>query len=266
MKKEIKILLIDIETKPLKSFHWGLFEEQGGLAMLEEDWSILSWSAAWYSVDGKKKNKVMYMDNRKKKDLMDDKDLLLGLRDLLEEADYVIGHNLARFDAKKINARFLAHDIKPPSPYKQVDTLKIAKKHFALTSNKLEYLAKYLKCKVRKLKSRKFIGMDLWKECMKHNQKAWKEMELYNKTDVLVLEEVARKLLPWDNTINLNILTPNEFSCTCGSKEYHENGHSYEKAGIFKRLKCKKCGRNYKLSPNLLSKEQGGEGTKLIPR
>lgn len=261
-----KILLLDIETKPLEGYFWSLFDEQGGLPMLTKDWSILSWSAKWYDIEGKKKYPVVYRDQRKSKDLMDDKKLMIELRELLNEADYVVGHNLARFDAKKINARLLAHELPPPSPYKQIDTLKIAKKHFALTSNKLEYLAKFLKCTVHKMKSRKFMGMDLWIGCINGVKAAWEEMERYNKTDVLVLEEVTRKLLPWDNTINLHVFTNEVFSCTCGSKEYHDNGHSYEKTGIYKRIKCKKCGRNYKLGTNLLSKSKGGAGSGSMPR
>lgn len=260
LKKQPVIYLLDIETKPMKTLIWNLFDEQGGLSMLEEDWSILSWSIKRFDIESKKKYPVIYRDNRESKDLLNDKKILLELREFLDKADYVVGHNLARFDAKKINARFLAHGIQPPSPYVQVDTLKIAKKHFSLTSNKLEYLAKFLKCKVRKYKSKEFPGIELWKGCMAGNKAAWNEMEIYNKDDVLTLEEVFRKLLPWDNTINLHVFTSNVFKCTCGSTECYDNGHSYEKAGIYKRYKCKKCGRNYKDPTNLLSKSSGGPG------
>lgn len=264
--KEIVITLVDIETKPLIGYFWSLFDEQGGLPMLKEDWSILSWSAKRFDPEGKKKYPVIYRDQRNAKDLLDDKKILLELREILDKTDYLVGHNLARFDAKKINARFLAHDIPQPSPYKQVDTLRIAKKHFALTSNKLEYLCKFLKCKVRKYKSKEFPGMNLWTECMAGNKAAWNEMEIYNKDDVLSLEEVLRKLLPWDNTINFNIFSPTQFKCVCGSTECKENGHSYEKAGIYKRYKCKKCHRPYKDPTNLLSKAAGGKGTKGIKK
>ena len=39
--------------------------------------------------------------------------------------------------------------------------------------------------KYKKLVKRKFNGFELWKECLADNIEAWKDMETYNKYDVL---------------------------------------------------------------------------------
>ena len=56
---------------------------------------------------------------------------------LLHNCDIIVGHNLRRFDVKKLNARFAQFGYKPPSPYKIIDTLEICKNKFAFPSNKL---------------------------------------------------------------------------------------------------------------------------------
>ena len=101
--------------------------------------------------------------------------------DKLDSADIVIAHNANKFDLPTINARAVEHGIKPPSPYKVVDTLSVAKKHFRFTSNKLEFIADALGC-APKLKHQHFPGFELWLQCLKQNDKAWKEMKEYNDT------------------------------------------------------------------------------------
>jgi hypothetical protein len=44
----------------------------------------------------------------------------------------------------KIQTRMLLNDLDPPSPYRSIDTLAIAKKEFGFTSNKLAFIAQSL--------------------------------------------------------------------------------------------------------------------------
>lgn len=261
-----KILLVDIETAPLLAYCWGLFDQNVGLNQIHTDWHLLSWAAKWHDPEGKKKYPTMYMDQRNAKDLENEKVILEGIWKLLDEADIVVGHNSKRFDVKKLNARFIAHGMKPPSPYRQIDTLTIAKKHFAMTSNKLEYLAEKLGCKLKKMKTKKFIGFELWKECLAKNKEAFKEMELYNKRDVHVLEEVYNKLIPWDNSINFAVYNNGDHVCSCGSAHLIKKGITATNTGIFQRYKCKKCGKAFQDKINELSLEQRKAMKKVTAR
>lgn len=253
MKKQIgpKILLLDIETSPLISYTWGIWDQNIGLNQISTDWNILSWGAKWFDLSN---SKVIYEDLRGK-DVRDDKSLLKGLWKLLDEADIIVTQNGKQFDAKKINARFIYHGFQPPSSFKHIDTLKLAKKYFGFTSNKLEYMADKLNTKYKKLKHNKFPGFDLWKECLAGNIKAWKEMEKYNKHDVLSLEELYSKLIPWDNSINFNVYHDlQDTFCTCGNDSFTKIGFRFTTTGKYQRYKCTECGSEIRSRNNELNK------------
>ncbi len=229
----MKALVLDIETSPIEAYVWGLWENNVSLNQIKEDWRVLSWSAKW--LDSKE---VLYMDCRDDKD---DKRILKQIWKLLDEADVVITQNGVRFDSKKLNARFLHHKMQPPSSYRHIDTFKIAKKHFAFTSNKLEYMTDKFCVKYKKLSHKKFPGFELWKECLNGNKAAWNEMKKYNQHDVLSLEELYHVLRAWDNGgVNVN---QEECACSCGSKQFKKRGFFFTNVGKYQRYKCLKCGK-----------------------
>jgi hypothetical protein len=243
-----KILLVDIETMPIIAHVWSLWDNNVALNQIQQDWSILSWSAKWLHDP---KSKIMYEDQRNAKDINDDKKLLKNIHKLMDEADVILGQNSKRFDTKKLNARFILNGYPPPSKYQQIDTMVMAKKHFAFSSNKLEYLSNNLGVKHKKLKTKKFPGHALWSECMKGNIEAFKEMEAYNKMDVLALEDVYKKLAPWDNMVNLNVYGE-ELVCTCGHKQFQKRGFQYTNGGKYQNYRCSHCGKSYRDGVNLL--------------
>jgi DNA polymerase III epsilon subunit-like protein len=62
----------------------------------------------------------------------------------MDEADLICAHNGDAFDIKKINSRLIVNGFKPPSPFKTIDTLKIARRVFKFDSNKLDNIGRYL--------------------------------------------------------------------------------------------------------------------------
>lgn len=254
-KKEVKlpkILILDIETAPVLAYVWGLFDQNIGLNQIKQDWHVMSWAAKWLG-----EKKVFYQDQRNAKSIEDDKDILKPLWELINEADIVAGQNSRRFDTKKLNARFLHHDLPPPGPYRHFDTLQIAKKHFGFTSNKLAYMSEKFCKQYKKLDHAKFSGFELWKECMNGNLKAWQEMEKYNRQDVLATEELMRRFAPWDNSISWNIYHDSfDNACFCGSFKFEEGKLLHTNAGKYATLTCKECGKSHTVKENLLSKEK----------
>ena len=249
-----KILLVDIETAPILGNVWSLWQNDVALNQIEKDWHILSWSAKWLADSP---DEVMYMDQRNAKKVEDDKKLLEGIWKLLDEADILITQNGKSFDCKKLNARFILNGMKPPSSYRHIDTKIIASRVFAFTSNKLEYMTDKLCTKYKKLKHSKFSGFSLWSECLKGNKEAWEEMEKYNKYDVLSLEELYHKLIPWDNSINFNVYNEDLINvCSCGSIKLKNKGYHYTNTGKFEKFVCQDCGKEHKGKTNILSKEK----------
>lgn len=221
--------------------------------MTVKDWYVLSWSAKWVGHD-----EVMYEDKSQSWGDEDDSAILKSIHALLDEADIVVTQNGKKFDVKKLNARFVMLGLKPPSSYKHIDTLQIAKRHFAFTSNKLEFMTDKLCKKYKKLKHGKFPGFELWKQCLRGNQEAWREMEEYNMYDVLSLEELVFILAPWSNQIpNLDIYHDEEENrCFCGHTEWEHNGYAYTNVSKFDRFSCTNCGAEKRGRTNLFTKEK----------
>jgi uncharacterized protein YprB with RNaseH-like and TPR domain len=248
-----KILFFDIETAPMAGAVWSLWQNNVGLNQIERDWYVLSWAAKWQHED-----KVMYQDKSNTWDTEDDKDLLQDIWKLLDEADIVVGQNSKRFDEKKLNARFILNGMKPPSSYRSIDTLEIAKRHFGFTSNKLEYMTDKLCKRYKKLNHGKFAGYELWKQCLKGNPEAWLEMFEYNVNDVLSLEELYDILKPWYKSHpNLNVYhSGSEVICSCGNDDFTHSGYHYTNLSKFDKFKCTSCGAETRGSVNLLSPDK----------
>ena len=239
-----RVLLLDIETTPTLSYHWGMYQQDIAINQIHKDWEILSFAAKWLHHD-----KITYIDKRNKR-------MLRTIWEMVDACDIMVTHNGKSFDSKKLNAQFILAGFKPPSAHKHIDTLLIARRKFAFTSNKLEYLSDKL-CSHKKDKHSKFPGFELWKACMNNVKEAWKELEKYNRQDILALEDLYKKLYPWDARINFNLYRDDSLNiCHCGNDNFHKKGFALTEAGKFQRYKCTNCGAETRDGVNLLSKSK----------
>lgn len=247
-----RVLLFDIETAPNKLMGWSLWNQNFGLNQIQNEWFLLSFASKWLGEED-----VYYTDMRGIVHTEDDTHILDELWKLFDEADIIIGQNSKAFDVKKMNARWIMNGYQPPSPYKQIDTLDIAKRNFSFTSRKLEYMTDKI-CENKKLTHSKFAGFELWKECLLDNPEAWQEMEDYNRMDVVSLEELYLKMAAWDDKhVNLNLYTDiSEHVCRCGSKRIKEDGFAYTGVSKFQQYRCLDCGATTRGRDNLFSKEK----------
>lgn len=230
-----KILLYDIETAPILGWTWGLYEQN--VISVERDWYILSFAWKWL---GEKTQVRGLCDYPKyKPSNHDDKLLCVDLHKVLDEADVIIGHNLDAFDNKKANARFVFHGLKPPSPSKTIDTLKLAKKHFKFDSNKLNSLGELLSVG-EKLPHQ---GFKLWLGCMEGDPKAWEVMKAYNAQDVELLEKVYERLRPWAVNLPDFRTTTDTHTCpSCQSSRLQKRGFYTAITRRYQRYQCQDCG------------------------
>jgi uncharacterized protein YprB with RNaseH-like and TPR domain len=246
-KTNPKILFLDIETAPMLGFVWSLWENNVALNQIHKDWHLLSWAAKW-----KDRKEIMYQDQSDVVNIEDDSELCRGMWKLLDEADIIVTQNGKKFDVKKLNARFIHWNMQPPSSYRHIDTLEIAKSKFGFTSNKLEYLADKLTTK-KKMMQRKFSGFALWKECLDGNPKAWAEMKKYNKMDIVTLEALYNRLAPWSSTVQFNVYADEpENKCNCGSTKFTASGYHYTNRGKYQRYRCDGCGQESYDTENLI--------------
>jgi|GEM_PF-1223863 len=236
-KREPKILLFDLETSGILARVFGIHEQRIGINQIVQDWTILSFAAKFLNDP-----KIIYVDTSKQENIGDDRQLLSVLRELLVDADVVVTQNGRSFDEKVANARLVQMGFPAIPKLKHLDTLQLSRGRFKFTSHKLEYMAKILDVPCKKLMNRKFIGMELWNECMAKNPEAWAEMKEYNCADVMALEGVYLRLRPWATGVDLNpYYSDNTYRCQCGSTSFLRRGFSITNTGKFQRFQCKEC-------------------------
>lgn len=231
----MRILLLDIETAPNLAYVWRFFKENVSPAQLVEASSILSWAAKWLGED-----EIFYCDVKNRSE----KAMLKKLNKLLDKADAVVGHNGSGFDMPKIRGRSLVHGLKPASPYKEIDTWRVAKREFGFESNSLAYLALVFGL-TPKTGHNKFPGFKLWSEVLAGNEEAWAELKEYNIQDVLTLEELYYIMRPYDRRHpNVAVFAESgEIICDkCGSTNNQRRGFYNTNVGKYQRYQCNDCG------------------------
>lgn len=179
---------------------------------------------------------------RYKRHKHDDKDLCRLLHRLLDEADIVVAHNGDAFDIKKINSRLIVNGFAPPSPFKTIDTLKIARRVFKFDSNKLDNIGRYLG-EGRKIPN---TGAALWRGCVEGDLKSWATMRRYGKQDTALLVRTYERLRSWaPNHPNLNLYKfyQDRVGCpTCGSENTYRRGTMVKISVKRHRFQCQDCG------------------------
>lgn len=228
--RQPKILFIDIETEPNLAYVWGKWEQN--VIAYKKEFEILSIAYKWLN---EKKTYCITKEGQK-----DDKKICEDIKLVLNSCDIAVAHNGNAFDFKKINARLAFHGSRPCSILATVDTKKMAKKHFSFNSNSLDDLGQHLKLG-RKVKHE---GFDLWLKCMNGESSAWKRMKKYNIMDVILLEKVYKRLLPFMNPHpNVAKLQNKIFGCDkCGSDEATRHGYRSSPSGIRQKWLCRGCG------------------------
>lgn len=242
--KKNKILFIDIETAPSIGAYFNRWQD-GNIVWVESDWYIMSFSFKWKN---KSKTKVIALTDFPdiyKKNKEDDSMLCHEIYKIFNEADIIVAHNGDQFDIKKINTRFLINGINPPSPYKTIDTKKVAKKYFGFESNSLNELARQFG-----IESKLPTDKELWKKCLSGDLKAWEYMKKYNKYDVIILEKVYDKMKHWIE--NHPDAHPEVGKCkVCEGTSFEKRGteNRVGKPDCIQRVVCKTCGKwaSYKI-------------------
>lgn len=223
-----KILFFDIETTPNVGYTWGKYEQD--VIDFKREWQLLSFAFKW---QGDKTVKVFSRRGRTERRLVE----LLWF--VLDQADVVVAHNGQSFDVKKAKAKFLEYGMKPPTPFKVVDTKLIARAQFKFNSNSLNDLGKLLKIG----KKMETGGFQLWLDCMAGKEKALLKMERYNKKDVVLLEKVYNKLKAWHPSHpNLSLFEGRPGCPACGSKHVVKRGYNINIKSKAEKLQCQDCG------------------------
>lgn len=231
-KGDIKILFLDIETTPINAYTWGLWQQNVAISQIVESTEMMCFGARWYG----EKNvifKSVYHDGKE--------EMLKTIHELLDEADVLVGWNSQAFDSKHIKREFIENEMLPPSPYKELDLMRVVKDQFKFPSNKLDYVAQKLKVGQKV----KHSGFDLWLGCMANNPKSWREMKKYQIQDVNLLIDLYEKLRPWIKHHPHRAMYGATAQCcsVCGSTRLQSRGTAKTIIAVYQRYQCQDCGK-----------------------
>jgi len=243
----IKRLFWDIETSPNIVFSWRI----GGKIYLDHN-NIIKERAViciCYRWEGSSKTYSLTWDSG------NDRQMLTDFSEVINDADEMIAHNGDSFDLRWFNARRLINELEPIPYPKTVDTLKMARKHFALNSNRLDYLGKLLfgSGKVK-------TDFDLWKSVIDNDEKALNKMVRYCKRDVILLEHVWNKLRDYDvPKTHAAVLASGDvrhrWMCPhCGSDHVKKSKTRITARGMKQhQMNCLECNRYYSIANNVFA-------------
>lgn len=227
----MRILALDIEMAPNLGDHWGLFDQNIGLVQLRRPAYMLCWGARWYG-----EKRVHYRDIHH-----DGRHAMVeGIRDLMDEADVIMGWNSRRFDVPHLNREIaLTEGLTPPSPHKDLDLMVETKRAFRFVSNKLDHVATQFQVG-HKIQHE---GHALWQACMDGDEKAWSRMKRYQVGDVNLLIPLYEKLRPWiRNHPHIGVHDGLLSGCPrCGSGNVQRRGTAKTATGSYARFQCQAC-------------------------
>lgn len=226
-----RILLLDIENSAHKADVWQLYDANIPLNMLREPGHVMCFAAKWRGA------KTVEF----RSEFHDGHDEMIGRAwHLIDEADAVCHYNGNRHDIPHLNRAFFLADLGPPSPAKNIDLYQVVRNKFKFASNKLEHIAAQAGVG-GKLSTG---GYELWLKCLAGDVKAWQRMRRYCKQDVVLLEPLLDKLLPWiTNFPAVGLWSGLEDSCrNCGGTELEKRGFARTAISTFQQYRCHACG------------------------
>jgi hypothetical protein len=110
-----------------------------------------------------------------------------------DEADIIQGHNIARFDTRKLKADWAMMGLKSPRPWKTVDTLAIARREFGFESNTLASLCERMGVPGKV----DHYDPECARLAVAGDKDAQKRLRTYNQGDIEASEALADAMRGW---------------------------------------------------------------------
>lgn len=226
-----KILIYDLEVSPILGWVYQRYDAR--VLKVEQESFIMSISWRWYGED-----EIHHFGGVRT--LAGERRMARKIRELLHEADIVIAHNANRFDNRVAMGCIIKHGIAPPSSYRTIDTLRVARGVARFSSNSLNDLCELFGIGVKS----EITHSDLWHKCLNGDAEAWKLMEEYNNQDVELLTQLYEKLRPYiRNHPNLGDINQQDKICPkCASLDLNPEGTHARRAGRVQSYSCGNCG------------------------
>ena len=229
----MRILTIDIETRPIEARTWGLWGQNIGINQITDPGGLLCFAAKFHG-DRRMHFHSAWEDG--------EKEMAKRAHALLGQADAVMGWNSDKFDVRWLQAQFLKFGTGKAKPFAKVDLMKSVKRQVYLPSYKLDFVAGWLGVG-RKVRTG---GFDLWSDVLAGVPAAQRKMQRYNIGDVRLTERVFDALNAKGWVLGLpNASIEGGLCCTnptCQSERLIARGFAVSKTRRYQRYQCRDCG------------------------
>lgn len=234
-RRELKTLVLDIERLPGLARVWGPKTKYIHPNNFVRWPSTLCFAAQWFG----------------SKDMMffaawdDAQAMRQASWDLYNEADIVITYNGVGFDNKHLRSEWTEHRLGEPTPWRDVDLLKVVRATQGWEAKSLDQVCKRLGIAAKN----DFYDADVAEAAMAGDIKAQKKLQRYNANDVKITSDVYVELMPYIKghphvapTLGLERTT-----CPrCASSNVERNGIETPQVVNFYRYRCRDCGGNFR--------------------
>lgn len=256
-----KIITLDVENSAILGDFWSGGKTYIGKHNVRRPSFLFSWAGKWLGEEEVIWDALPWHPDVYADDMENDYAVVKSVRDIIDEADIIIGHNVRRFDLRKIVSRMMLHGIEPFAYPLVIDTLTLARATVLEPFNTLAWLSEHFCCGGKM----EHEGHALWEKCEVGDMNAWRTMVDYNKQDVVTGENFYLKIRPYARTLpNLSLFfSDGILRCkACAAElavrdtDYILKGYKYTNAGKYRRYGCLHCGfRNNYGWKNLVSPE-----------
>ena len=232
------ILILDIERIKGRVVHefWDLSEMKGRRFRHQEvtEWPrIISVAAIWYD---KPKRPIFHAewDDGGRRGMVEAAWLLF------DQADIVVGHNMAGFDEKHLKGEWAELGLPKPRPWRTVDTLRVARSEFRMESNTLGALCQRLGVAGKD----GHYDHDVATLALAGDKAAQKRLREYNVQDCHATLALYDRLRPWmRNHPHMGLHVGDERACpACGGDEFTEIADTSTDQTIYAAKRCANCG------------------------
>jgi DNA polymerase elongation subunit (family B) len=224
----VKILTLDIETKPAIAYIWRMFDENIGVEQILENGGLLCFGAKWVGEKG-----MMFYSEWEH----GQKGMVEAAYRLFEEADAIVTYNGDKFDIPKLRGEMALQYIKAPPPVTSIDMYKVVKK-LGYEMNKLAFIGPHLQIGSKV----KHEGFSLWSKVLAGDERARKRMRRYCLQDVRVTERLYNRLKGYIlNHPHMGGIK-SEACGACGSHKLQNRGFRRTKSFRIQRRQCQSCG------------------------
>lgn len=236
-RREIKTLIVDIERLPGSATvpFWSLNDYKGRRIGYQH---VVEWPrticAAWRWYGEKKIHFAAEWEDG------GPEGFATALRDAMDEADIISGHNVARFDIKHLNSLFRDHGLRIPAKTKVVDTLQVARRSLGDESMTLDALCQRYGIPTKQGK----YDADVARNAVAGDRAAQRNIKLYNCADVEASTGLYTVMLPLvsGHPHVAPVAAIDKTLCPrCGSDNVKRKGTHSPAVLIYARYLCDDC-------------------------